>query len=406
MDTTLATGSPTLLPPNIPAASPVTQPAQPEMADSATAGLSGSAPTVGGPAFEGPAQPHVSVARHILDALGGSGGGPMDWAKSVIAGSLAGAANVGKVPEGGGFLYGMAKGAQGQQELQRQKMLDKRQATLDQSKLEDEKIQRQVWNANIAGETQRQQEAAELFKYAPAEHAAKLQELADAHLKFVQEQLAVFQSSGIDLSQYVEVKNQADLTPEQKQGLTSHPPTLMAVPNGEAHDAGQDNAGVHLVPSEVLIGARLKKDMPISIPASDENGNPTTKQITISAGTPAMAAAAILQGAKNQVDTQQKGLLRQTEVQQAINKNRAEELKNQPPPKDQLDTFMGKTLPGYTTFNAQSRTACSKKRKIPARLRSSTRCRSAPFSSKLSAPIERFRNRTSGRTKKRPLRAS
>ena len=348
MDTTLATGGPTLLPPNVPSAAPVTQPAQPEMADSATAGLSGSAPAVGGPATEGPAQPHVSVARHILDALGGSGGGPMDWAKSTIAGALAGAANVGKVPEGAGWLTGAARGVQGVQQLQRQKMLDQRQATLDQSKLEDEKMQRQVWNANIAGETQRQQEAAELFKYAPAEHAAKLQELADAHLKFVQEQLAVFQSSGIDLSQYVEVKNQADLTPEQKQGLTSHPPTLMAVPNGEAHDAGQDNAGVHLVPSEVLIGAKLKKDMPISIPASDEKGNPTTKQITISAGTPAMAAAAILQGAKNQVDTQQKGLLRQTEVQQAINKNRAEELKNQPPPKDQLHTFMGKTLPGYT----------------------------------------------------------
>jgi hypothetical protein len=348
MDTTIATGSPTLLPPNVPSAAPVTQPTQPEMSDTATAGLSGAAPTVGGPATEGPAQPHVSVARHVLDALGGSGGGPMDWAKSVIAGGLAGAANVGKVPEGAGWLTGAARGVQGVQELDRRKMLDQRQATLDQSKLEDEKIQRQVWNANIAGETQRQQEAAELFKYAPAEHAAKLQELADAHLKFVQEQLAVFQSSGIDLSQYVEVKNQADLTPEQKQGLTSHPPTLMAVPNGEAHDAGQDNAGVHLVPSEVLIGARLKKDMPISIPASDEKGNPTTKQITISAGTPAMAAAAILQGAKNQVDTQQKGLLRQTEVQQAINKNRAEELKNQPPPKDQLDTFMGKTLPGYT----------------------------------------------------------
>jgi hypothetical protein len=310
-----------------------------------------TAPVVSGPAganVEGPANPGMSVARHIMAALGGSSGQPMDWAKGIIAGGLAGAANVGKVPEGAGWLAGATKGAQGVQEVQRQKMLDQRQATLDQSKLEDEKMQRTLWNAQVAGETQRQQQAAELFKYAPAEHAAKLQELADAHLKFVQDQLAAFSSAGIDLGQYIQVKNAADLTPEQKQGLMSHPPTLMAVPNGEPHDSAQDNAGVHLVPSEVLMSARLNKDLPISIPATDDEGKPITKKITISAGTPVMDAAAILQGAKNQVETKQKDLLRQVEVQQAINKNRAEELKNQPPPKDQLDTFMGKTLPGYT----------------------------------------------------------
>jgi hypothetical protein len=360
LDVNPSSSSFTTLPPTIPnsSASPVTPP-QIDENSGATAGLSGQAPLVGGAAMRGPSPPivaapatppapHVSVARHILDALGGSASGPMDWAKSVIAGGLAASANVGKVPEGSGWLAGAARGVQGVEELNRQKMLDQRQAALDQSKLEDEKIQRQMWNANIAGETQRQQEAAELFKYAPAEHTAKLQELADAHLKFVQEQLAVFQSAGIDLSQYVEVTNQADLTPDQKRGLMSHPPTLMAVPNGEPHDAGQDSAGVHLVPSEALMGAKLKKDMTISIPASDEKGNPTTKQKTISAGTPVMDAAAILQGAKNQVDAQQTALLRQADVQQAINKNRAEELKNQPPPKDQLDTFVGKTLPGYT----------------------------------------------------------
>jgi hypothetical protein len=78
------------------------------------------------------------MARHIVDALSGASG-PMGWAKSVIAGGLAAAANVGKVPEGSGWLAGAARGVQGVQELDRQKMLDQRQATLDQSKLEDEK---------------------------------------------------------------------------------------------------------------------------------------------------------------------------------------------------------------------------------------------------------------------------
>jgi len=290
-----------LLPPIIPntTASPVTPPQIEENENSgAMSGLSGQSPIVGGPAqpsVPGPVKPHESVARHVLDALGGAN--PADkisWAKSIIAGGLAGAANVGRVPEGSGWLAGAAKGAQGLQE-------QKRQAVLDQSKLEDEKMQRTLWNAQVAGETQRQQQAAELFKYAPAEHAAKLQELTDAHLKFVQEQLAAFSSAGIDLGQYVEVKNAGDLTPEQKQGLMSHPPTLMAVPNGEPHDSAQDNAGVHLVPSEVLMSARLKKDLPVSIPATDDEGKPITKKITISAGTPVMDAAAILQGAKNQV---------------------------------------------------------------------------------------------------------
>jgi hypothetical protein len=130
--------------------------------------------------------------------------------------------------------------------------------------------------------------------------------------------------------------------------LMSHPPTLMAVPNGEPHDSAQDNAGVHLVPSEVLMSARLKKDLPVSIPATDDEGKAITKKITVSAGTPVMDAAAILQGAKNQVETKQKALIAQADVQLAIGKNRAEELKNQPPPKDQLDTFIGKTLPSYT----------------------------------------------------------
>jgi hypothetical protein len=293
------------------------------------------------PVVAGPAQPtvapHESLARHVLAALSGGG----DWAKSIVAGGLAAAANVGTVPSGAGWLAGASKAAQGMQQ-------QKRQAVLDESKLEDEKMQRSLWNANIAGETQRQQQAAELLKYTEAEHSAKLQEYADQHLKFVHEQLAAFSAAGIDLSQYVEVKNAADLTPEQKQGLMSHPPTLMAVPNGEAHDAGEDNVGVHLVPSGVLMNATLKKDLSISIPATDDEGKPATKKITLIAGTPVMDAAAILQGAKNQVETKQKALIAQADVQQAINKNRAEELKNQPPPKDQLDTFVGKTLPGYS----------------------------------------------------------
>jgi hypothetical protein len=302
-----------------------------------------SAPVVSGPATNGPAtHPSESIAQHVLSALGGGNSNdPMHWARGILAGGLAAAANVGEVPRGAGWLAGAARGAQGLQQ-------ERRQSALDQSKLEDEKMQRTMWNATIAGETQRQQQAAALQPYVEAEHKAKLQEYADQHMKATQELLSVFSAAGVDLSQYPEVKNSLDLTPDQKQGLMSHPPTLMAVPNGEAHGAGEDSAGVHLVPADTFVGAKIKKDMPISIPATDDNGNPITKKITISAGTPVMDAAAIIQGTKVAIEARQKALLSQADVQQAINKNRAEELKNQPPPKDQLDTFTAKTLPGYS----------------------------------------------------------
>ena len=55
-------------------------------------------------------EPHETFARHIVTALGG-GSDPMGWARSVIGGGLTAAANVGKVPEGAGWLAGAAPGA-------------------------------------------------------------------------------------------------------------------------------------------------------------------------------------------------------------------------------------------------------------------------------------------------------
>ena len=96
----------------------------PTMATSAAQPEEQAPTNVSGPATEGPANPGVSVARHIMAALGGSNGAPLDWARGIISGGLAAAANVGKVPEGAGWLAGASRGAAGMQELQRQKMLD------------------------------------------------------------------------------------------------------------------------------------------------------------------------------------------------------------------------------------------------------------------------------------------
>jgi len=377
-----------------------TPPAQPE---------ENTAPVVEGPATIGPANPGMSVARHIMAALGGSSGQPMDWAKGIISGGLAAAAaNVGPRPRGCRcFVAARQRALRVYKNFNDKRCWTQRQAVLDASKLEDEKMQRTVWNAaKLPVRHNASKQAAELFKYAPAEHARKVARIRRPALGVCGKS-----NSRPSLPQVLtivavraEIKNPADLTPEQKQGLMSHPPTLMAVPNGEPHDAGHDDVGVHLVPSGVLMNATLKKDLPISIPRkADDEGKPTTKNITIVAGTPVMdAAAAILQGAKNQVETKQKALLAQADVQQAINKNRSEELKNQPPPKDQLDTFVGKTLPGYSQHSKIRREwFAGRSEACPhgCGIGQSARTRFAAL--KLSAPIERLRKPTSERTKKR-----
>ena len=124
----------------MPPANMTTEPAQPEMADTATAGLSGNAPGAVTKAPAQPPEPHVSVARHILEALGGAAG-PMGWAKSVIAGGLAGAANVGTIPEGGGALTGAARGVAGYQQLQRQQALDAQAKQKEQFEQKQKELQ-------------------------------------------------------------------------------------------------------------------------------------------------------------------------------------------------------------------------------------------------------------------------
>ena len=264
MDTALATGSPTFLPPNVPSAAPATQPAQPEMSDTATAGLSGAAPTVGGPAMEGPAQPHVSVARHILDALGGSGGGPMDWAKSTIAGALAGAANVGKVPEGSGWLAGASRGAQGVQELNRQKMLDqqKQQQQQVENKFKERQItneeqnsqaERALYHAKLLTETQTRNFAAELQPYLKGEAVANLKASEQSMNQIDRQNEAAFLATGGTPEQWkaatANSREQFIDSTDHKSAMTGDPASGLLVHNAEPHTAGNDEAGVTHIPA-------------------------------------------------------------------------------------------------------------------------------------------------------------
>ena len=272
----------------------------------------GSDEQVQGPATQGPAQPHVSVARHILDALGGSSGKPMDWAKSVVSGGLAAAANVGKVPEGAGGLYGAARGAQGAVELQRQKMLDAKAAQQQQfeqqeklkqdtraekelqNSLDNSKAQRALWttqqaNAVITG--QREQEALEqarkLDPIAAEEAETTLKEnkakLDEAHGEMIG---LVEAAMGKKISDFPLITDSKDLTADHAKQMGAG--NLIPVHNGESASTEQDGVGVYLVPGHVW-------DQTITKPFSMMDPD-TGKEMTAQPGTSVATLAGIIMG--------------------------------------------------------------------------------------------------------------
>lgn len=287
-------------------------------------------PPVSGPATEGPANPGQTVARHILDALGGGSGGSMDWAKGILAGGLAGAANVGKAPEGAGALYGASKGVQGTLEIKRQQALDKQranqQAFENQEKLKadtraerelsiheaDAQAQRAMWTAETAGMTQRQNEDAAKFeqwkKLAPFE-------VKKAEAAYEEEQTKLDQSrgemiglveavTGKSISSFPLVTSTNDLTSEHAQQLGAA--YIFPVHNGETHTAGEDRVGAYLVPGHYW-------EEPIKKPFEFTNSD--GKKITAQPGTTLGTLAGVIMGKQKAADDAQKRIMNGLDVQ-------------------------------------------------------------------------------------------
>ncbi len=306
-----------------------TPPAAPDLNENATAGLSGEAPIVGGPATGGPAKPHVSVARHILDALGGANpNDKMGWAKSILAGGLAGAANVGKVPEGAGFLAGAAKGAQGiqqqkqlalenqqkQQEMELKKKADARAEQELQIHMEDTKVQRAMWTAQTAASIQTAQQNAARFPTLEKKDQLDVQELQNKIHDSERDQLAVLSAAGVNIADLEHITDSKDLTASHAKQAGAG--DIFPVQNGEKHDAGEDKAGVHLVPGDVW-------EQPITKPVTittgyevDKNGKSTPKTVTAQAGTKVGTLLAIAKGAQTDLANKQKVIMDQATINQ------------------------------------------------------------------------------------------
>ncbi len=325
--------------PNAPQAPLATPPIAPEMGQPAMAGLNGGLPQE----QEQPEKPQESVARHIIDALGGGSGHPMDWARSVLAGTLAGAANVGKVPEGGGFLAGAGRGFQGVVEQKRQQMLDQqKQQQIDFEKQEklkaderanqelaihqaDAQVQRAMWNAQTAASIQTQQQNAARFPALQQEDQLRVRQLNDQIQQSERDNLSILAAAGVDVASLEHITSYDQLTDGHAKQIGSG--DVFAVPNGEEHKKEEDGAGAYLVPGNIW-DESIKK--PVSITAGwevDKNGKATPKTITAQEGTRVGTLLAIAKGAQQDLVNKQGQLLQQSKLEEQrseIEKNEAQ----------------------------------------------------------------------------------
>jgi hypothetical protein len=234
----------------------------PQADSPAEAGLGGMQPSIGAPAA--PVAPgHVSVARHIVDALSAtSPGDKMSWAKGILAGGLAGAANAGG--GGTGWLTGAGNAAKAQQQQalqQKQQAFEnkQKQEAADRAKQQlenetaDSQTRRAYLGAQTLTETQKRNFDAErqphLLKSDDLNERKLGQELQkgenDLNQVDVQTHAAFLASGGTDeqwRAASATTMNEANGHPTLISGLTGK--DGLVVHNQESHTDGHDDAGV------------------------------------------------------------------------------------------------------------------------------------------------------------------
>ncbi len=350
--------------PNLGTPGIVSSPDAPDIGQPAIAGLAGlpiqsaqPAPSVvTGPATEGPAATSTSVARHIVDALGGGSGHPMDWARSILAGGLAGAANVGKVPEGGGWLAGAARGAQGVAEVRRQQMLDQQKQQQQQFENRQKEIQALREDQRLKYETAyyTQLTAASIQKAQQegGEFAQKQQELASNYWNAIAESIGPEKAKELRENAIVS-RNQLDSSHAQQIGNGTHTP----IGNGEAHVPGEnDKAGAVFMPNEY---DSIKLKEPATLIKGyhlDEKGKIVPDYVDISAGTSLGSVKMIHFTALKQLND----LTDQRDKEAKADLERAEASQYAPLDSNTVRDFTSTTLPSYSHLEPAQRNGLAK----------------------------------------------
>jgi hypothetical protein len=286
-------------------------------------GLSGGQPPAPSAAPAEEPKPEQSFARHVLYALGGSGGRPGDAMKSILAGALTGMAGAANAPAkpGAPVLAGVGAGAGA--EINAQKQAQARQDVLKQQDVENKQKQAKLdseqqeanarvasYNAQTASSIMSQQRIAGEIKHQNIvndKEADELDQLQTQHEQMATAQIGLLKSAGLDMSKYPLITNTADLTSDQKAGIMNH--SLIMVDNGEKHEEGEDGVGVHLIPVKDVRNLQTTKDMTIPVETYDAKGNPTTEQVPIAHGQSVETAMQAYNQQKQKIQDRQKNVL-------------------------------------------------------------------------------------------------
>jgi hypothetical protein len=255
----------------------------------------------------------VSIARHILDALGGSNGAPGSWAKSTVAGALATISGLAKglttgpgqgpVAPGQGWLAGAAAGGNSYQEEIAKRQQQQTENQLQERKMTNEEqtgaANRAYLSAQTAASIQKAQQDQGLYATKQAESAMQLR--------------TAMISAGIPVDEVEEVTGYDQLTKDHAQQLGSG--KLVAVPNGQDHKTGEDQAGALLLPTDAL-NKKIPQAMynyAIGYKADPKTGEPVPVTANIQAGTTIGTLLAAHSAAMNQL-----GQITEAQKQKAV----------------------------------------------------------------------------------------
>jgi hypothetical protein len=249
---------------------PITGQPQPPASPSLIAGLSGQLPQA--PPQADP-EPHKTIARAVLAALGGSNATPGSFARSMVAGALTGLAAPTPSTPGAGFLSGLGGGSFA--EAQAQKQAQARQDQLNQQKTENAQKQQTLDREDQTAKAQNAFYAMQTktgIERGQREDVEFGQHQADLANKYWEDVSTVLGPEMTKQLRSQALTDASQLTPEHATQIANG--THTPIYNGETHVPGEeDKAGAVFMPTRYDSLKLPSETTIISDYAMDDKGN-------------------------------------------------------------------------------------------------------------------------------------
>ena len=260
---------------------PITGQPQPPASPSLIAGLSGQAPPQ---ASQPDPEPHKTIARAVLAALGGSNATPGSFARSMVAGALTGLAAPTPSTPGAAFLSGIGGGSFA--EAQAQKQAQGRQDALNQQNLENKQKQQTLDREDQTAKAQNAFYAMQTktgIERGQREGAEFAQHQADLANKYWDDVSTVVGPEITKQLRSQALTDASQLTPEHATQIADG--THTPIYNGETHVPGEeDKAGAVFMPTRYDSLKLPSETTIISDYAMDDKGNIVPNKNRFSSG--------------------------------------------------------------------------------------------------------------------------